>query len=96
MLKKALLRDENRNQIEPRTRFHQFYVKTKKVCRCFASFSSQQKHFTHVMYVTAIIRPSDVIQVAQWATIAHNGASIMFGDTGVYDAQRQITLNLKQ
>ena len=30
-------------------------------------------------------------QVAQWATIAHHGASIMFGDTIIYDAQRQIT-----
>ena len=35
-------------------------------------------------------------QVAQWATIAHHGASIMFGDTIIYDVQRQITLNLKQ
>ena len=35
-------------------------------------------------------------QVAQWATIAHLGASIMFGDTIIYDAQRQVTLNLKQ
>ena len=35
-------------------------------------------------------------QVAQWTTIAHHGASIMFGDTIIYDAQRQITLNLKQ
>ena len=35
-------------------------------------------------------------QVAQWATIAHHGASIMFGDTISYDAQKQITLNLKQ
>ena len=35
-------------------------------------------------------------QVAQWATISHHGASIMFGDTIIYDAQRQITLNLKQ
>ena len=35
-------------------------------------------------------------QVAQWATIAHLGASIMFGDTLIYDAQRQVTLNLKQ
>ena len=26
------------------------------------------------------------IQVAQWATIAHHGASIMFGDTIIYDA----------
>ena len=35
-------------------------------------------------------------QVAQWATIAHHEASIMFGDTIIYDAQRQVTLNLKQ
>ena len=35
-------------------------------------------------------------QVVQWATIAHHGASIMFGDTIICDAQRQITLNLKQ
>ena len=35
-------------------------------------------------------------QVAQWATIAHMGASIMFGDTIIDDAQRQVTLNLKQ
>ena len=35
-------------------------------------------------------------QVAQWATIAHHGASIMFKDTIIYDAQRQITLHLKQ
>ena len=32
----------------------------------------------------------------QWATIAHLGASIMFGDTIIYEAQRQVTLNLKQ
>ena len=36
--KKALFVDENRSQIEPRTGFLQFYVKTKKVCRCFAIF----------------------------------------------------------
>ena len=35
-------------------------------------------------------------QVAQWATIAHHGASIMFGDTIIDDAKRQVTLNLKQ
>ena len=35
-------------------------------------------------------------QVAKWATIAHLGASIMFGDTTIDDAQRQVTLNLKQ
>ena len=55
-LKKALFVDENRNQIEPRTGFLQFYVKTKKICKCFASFSSEQ----HGMYITALIRPSHV------------------------------------
>ena len=60
MVVKALLRDEVRNQIEHRTGFLQFYVKTKKVCRCFASFSSEQAHFTHDMYITALILPSDV------------------------------------
>ena len=60
MLKKALLVDEDHNQIEPRTGFLQFYVKTKKVCKCFASFSSEQAHFTHGMYITALICPSHV------------------------------------
>ena len=60
MLKKALFVDENGNQIEPRTGFLQFYVKTKKVCKCFASFCSEQAHFTHGMYITALIRPSHV------------------------------------
>ena len=35
-------------------------------------------------------------QVAQWTTIAHLGASTMFGYTIIYDAQRQVTWNLKQ
>ena len=60
MLKKALFVDGNRNQIEPGTGFLQFYVKTKKVCICFASFSSEQAHFTHGMCKTALIRPSHV------------------------------------
>ena len=60
MLKKALLWNEDRNQIDHRTGFPQFYVKTKKVCRCFASFSSEQAHFTHGMYITALILSSDV------------------------------------
>ena len=54
----ALLLDKNRNQIEPRTGFLQFYVKMKKVCRCFASFSSEQEHFTLGMYMAALIRLS--------------------------------------
>ena len=42
-------------------------------------------------------KPETVMkQVAQWATIAHHGASIMFGDSIIYEAQRQVTLNLKQ
>ena len=60
MLKKALFVDENRSQIKPRTRFLQFYIKTKKVCKCFANFSSEQAHFTHGMRITALIRPSHV------------------------------------
>ena len=59
-VEKALFVDENRNQSEPRTGFLQFYVKTKKVCKCFASFSSEQAHFTHGMYRTALIRPLHV------------------------------------
>ena len=35
-------------------------------------------------------------QVAQGATITLLGASIMFGDTIINDAHRQLTLNLKQ
>ena len=38
----------------------------------------------------------NIKQVAQWAAMAHNGASILFGDTLIYNAQRQVTLNLKQ
>ena len=60
MLKKALFWDENRNQMEPRTGFFRFYFKTKKVCICFDSFSSEQTHFTHDMYITALIYPSYV------------------------------------
>ena len=59
MLKKALLLDEDRNQFEPSTGFLQFYVKTKKVCRC-ASFSPEHEHFAHGMYITGLLRPSDV------------------------------------
>ena len=36
--KKLLFVDENRNQIEPRTGFLQFYVKTKKVMQMFCQF----------------------------------------------------------
>ena len=51
---------QDRNQIEPRTGFLQFNVKTKKVCKWFASFSSEQEHFAHAMFITALIRPSDI------------------------------------
>ena len=43
--------------------FLQFYVKTKKVCRCFANFSSEQEHFTYDMYMAALIRPSYVKKI---------------------------------
>ena len=75
MLKKALFVDENRNQIEPRTGFLQFYVKTKKVCKCFASFSSEQAHFTHGMYITALIRPSHVKKSNRSCSV-RNGAKV--------------------
>ena len=55
-----LKKHENRNQTEPRTGFLQFCGKTKKVCRCFANFSSEQEHFTYDMCITALIRTSDV------------------------------------
>ena len=44
MLKKALLRDEDRNQIEHRTGFFQFYVKRRKYADVFCSLSSEQEH----------------------------------------------------
>ena len=62
-VEKSLLWDENLNQFEPRTGFLQFYVKTKKVYRCFANFSSEQEHFTHGMYMTALICRSDVKKI---------------------------------
>ena len=63
MMKKALLWVENRTQIEHITGFLQFYVKTKKVCRCFASFSSEQEHFTCGMYMTALTRSWNVKKI---------------------------------
>ena len=59
-VEKNLFVDENRNQIEPRTGFLLFYVKTKKVCKCSACFSSEQAYFTHGMCITALILPSHV------------------------------------
>ena len=35
----------------------------KKVCRCFASFSSEQEHYTHGMYMRALICASDVKKI---------------------------------
>ena len=43
-----------------------------------------------------VSRISNYKQVAQWATITHLGASIIFRDTIIDDAQKQVTLNLKQ
>ena len=55
-LRIALLWDDDLNQVEPRTGF--LNVKTNKVCRCFASFSSEWEPFTHG--ITALIHHSDV------------------------------------
>ena len=44
----------------PERDFFSFMSKRKKVCRCFASFSSEQEHFTHGMYMTALIHPLDI------------------------------------
>ena len=78
MLKKALLWDEDRNQIEHRTGFLQFYVKTKKVCKFFASFSSEQVHFTPGIYITALILPLDVKKSNRSCTI-RNYAKVFKG-----------------
>ena len=51
------------------TGFLQFYVKMKKGCRCFASFSLEQAHFTHGMYITALILPSDVKKLNRSCTM---------------------------
>ena len=51
------------------------------------------KNQTHSSFYVC---PFYLLQVAQWETIVHLGASIMYGDTLIYDAQRQVTLNLKQ
>ena len=46
--------------------------------------------------VTFLTAFNDFKQVAQYAAIAHLGASILFRDTFIYDAQSQVTLKLKQ
>ena len=49
--------------------------------------------FFSIFYIMYLTKLYQVQQVAQWATIAHLGASIMFGDNIFNDAQRQVTLN---
>ena len=56
---KALLRDDDRSKIEPRTEFLQFYVNMKKICRCSSSFSTEGEPFTHGKCITALFNPSD-------------------------------------
>ena len=41
----------------------------------FASFSSEHEHFTHGMYITALIRPSDVKNRTDHV-IRRNGANV--------------------
>ena len=49
-------------------------------------------HIENDAFLKAQIRSRHIKQIAQWATIAHLGASIMFGKTIIYDAQWQVTL----
>ena len=39
------------------------FMRTKKVCRCFGSLSSEQEQFTHGMYMTALIGSLDVKKI---------------------------------
>ena len=79
-----------------------FYLKAfwvlRQNFRCMCSHERKRESivdsFTFLKRKKRYVRTNK--QVAQWATIAHHGASIMFGDTIKYDAQRKITLNLKQ
>ena len=63
----------DRNQIEHRTGLLQFYVKTRKLSICVASFSSEQEHFTHGMYITTLIRPADVSHFMHISSIGFAG-----------------------
>ena len=42
----------------PERDFFSFMSKRRKLCKCFASFSSEQAHFTHGMYITNSSYPS--------------------------------------
>ena len=62
---------------------------------------NENTSFTKMVLLNILNAPTDHDvwlnkQVAQWATVAHLGTSILFGDTIIYGAQRQVTLNLKQ
>ena len=60
----------------------------------YTTFLRWRRLAIHNFQDCAIKSKSRFKQVAQWETIAHLGASIMFGDTIIDDAQRQVTLNL--
>ena len=55
-----------------------------------------QYTFPEIPSIAYKVMAGDIKQVAQWATIAHLGASIMFGAAIIDDAQWQVNLNLKQ
>ena len=57
--------------------------------------NSKQNGFENLYFSWQTVK-TPMKQVAKWATIPLLGASILFGDTIINDAQRQITLNLKQ
>ena len=58
--------------------------------------NNKQNGFENLYFSWQTVKKTTMKQVAKWATIPLLGASILFGDTIINVAQRQITLNLKQ
>ena len=56
--KKAFFVYENRNKIEPRTGFLQFYVKTKKVCKCLPVLAHNKRilHMAFTLQFLSVLR----------------------------------------
>ena len=86
----AILKATNSSFQKNATFCRSMYV--NKVMKLLAFIFEQPSYQVRIMTLAFTVFK----QVAQWATIAHLGASIMFGDTIIYDARRQVILNLKQ
>ena len=66
------------------------YINNGNVCNCLRHFEL----FRYIVIFSDSFRT--VLQTLLLVEMQLKGASIMFGDTIIYNAQRQITLNLKQ